>query len=383
MRSFTAKLDINNLQPRMKTRLLANIVALLIPITVVAQAQNKTYLEYIETYKDVAITEMENYGIPASITMAQGLLESGAGRSELTRKSNNHFGIKCGSKWTGGKEYYDDDAKHECFRKYSSALESYEDHSQFLKRNPRYASLFQLSKTDYKGWAYGLKKAGYATNPKYPQLLINLIETYNLSELDGKKSSGKLNATGKEKKEKDVKDKKKKEKKGKKGKKDKKSKYSNRKRHKREGRGGVLGFFSQRKKLSAEQEELNAEYTDGEGFIGEIDAYRVHQIKKVNGVKCVEALPGDTYEAIAEEFGKFESEIFKANDVQAGATPKTGTNVFIKKKKKEGKGTYEVQEGETLYDISQKVGVRLRSLYRINDLVYGKQVKEGDIIRLK
>ena len=150
--------------------------------TLMAQKQNQAYIDYINRYKDVAIEEMKNYGIPASITMAQGLLESGAGKSELTRKSNNHFGIKCQKSWTGEKVYYDDDAKHECFRKYDNALQSYEDHSQFLKKNPRYSSLFQLSKTDYKGWAYGLKKAGYANNPRNQELLNGLIDTYELTK---------------------------------------------------------------------------------------------------------------------------------------------------------------------------------------------------------
>ena len=365
-------------------KIICALVLQLSAFALMAQTQNKTYLEYIEKYKNVAITEMQNYGIPASITMAQGLLESGAGRSQLTRESNNHFGIKCQKSWTGEKVYHDDDAKHECFRKYNSALESYEDHSQFLRKNPRYASLFQLSKTDYKGWAHGLKQAGYATNPKYAQLLIGLIETYNLQELDkgkvdntaaGKSNDGKADKKSKEQKTKE--DKKKKDKDA------KKSKYSNKKRHKREGKTGVTGFFSQRKKLSEEDEELYAIYAENDEYMGEISAYRTHTVQKINGVKCVIAMNGDTYEAIADEFGKFTSEILKANDVKTGAQPKAGDIVYISKKKKSGTGTYTAKEGETLYDISQKTGVRLRSLYRINGLVYGKQVSAGDVIRLK
>ena len=348
-----------------------------------AQTQNKTYLEYIEKHKNVAITEMQNYGIPASITMAQGLLESGAGKSQLTRESNNHFGIKCQKSWTGEKVYHDDDAKHECFRKYNSALESYEDHSQFLRKNPRYASLFQLSKTDYKGWAYGLKKAGYATNPKYAQLLIGLIETYNLDELDKGKVDNSAESKASDSKSKKHKEEKSKEAKKKKDKDAKKSKYSNKKRHKREGKSGLMGFFSQRKKLSDQDEELYAIYADNDEYMGEISSYRTHDVQKINGVKCVIAMNGDTYKAIADEFGKFTSEILKANDVKTGAQPKAGDIVYISKKKKSGTGTYTAKEGETLYDISQKTGVRLRNLYRINGLVYGKQVSAGDVIRLK
>ena len=147
---------------------------------------NQRYQRYIDKYKDIAIYEMLQHGIPASITLAQGVLESGAGESELTRKGNNHFGIKCHD-WTGPTTYHDDDETGECFRVYQSALESYEDHSRFLCRS-RYQRLFSLSRTDYKGWARGLKACGYATNPKYAQLLIDIIECYNLSPLDRAKS---------------------------------------------------------------------------------------------------------------------------------------------------------------------------------------------------
>jgi LysM repeat protein len=140
---------------------------------------------YIDRFKYIAIAEMDKNGIPASITLAQGLLESGNGNSDLAIKANNHFGIKCNGEWNGKKIYKDDDEKNECFRVYGSAEQSFVDHSEFLKRK-RYASLFDLKKDDYKGWAKGLKEAGYATNPKYPDLLINLIERYQLYRFDGK-----------------------------------------------------------------------------------------------------------------------------------------------------------------------------------------------------
>lgn len=152
-----------------------------------SQTRNKLYEDYIRKYKEMAIEQMERYRIPASITMAQGLLESGAGRSELARKSNNHFGIKCGGNWTGRTTYHDDDRRGECFRAYKSVRESYEDHSRFLTTRGRYSFLFKLSLTDYKGWAHGLKKAGYATNPRYADQLISIIELYDLDELDTKK----------------------------------------------------------------------------------------------------------------------------------------------------------------------------------------------------
>lgn len=146
-------------------------------------AKNQTSLQYIDQFKEVAIQQMISSGIPASITLAQGILESASGNSTLATEANNHFGIKCNVNWTGPTILKDDDASGECFRVYGSALESYRDHSEFLKR-PRYASLFLLDRNDYKGWAYGLKQAGYATNPKYAELLIDLIERYELDQYD-------------------------------------------------------------------------------------------------------------------------------------------------------------------------------------------------------
>jgi hypothetical protein len=142
-----------------------------------------TSLTYIDKFKTIAIQEMNLYGIPASITIAQGLFESGSGNGELARVANNHFGIKCTSDWKGKGYYKDDDSHNDCFRVYDKPEDSFRDHSEFLKR-PRYAKLFQLDKNDYVGWANGLKAAGYATNPNYPQLLINIIQKYNLDQYD-------------------------------------------------------------------------------------------------------------------------------------------------------------------------------------------------------
>ena len=147
------------------------IATLFSVVSLTATAQRNSIEEYIEQFKDIAINEMKRSGIPASITLAQGILESENGNSELVKKSNNHFGIKCKSTWSGESVTHDDDATGECFRAYTNAGESYRDHSDFLKANKRYGSLFNLDPVDYEGWAKGLKKAGYATNPKYPDLL--------------------------------------------------------------------------------------------------------------------------------------------------------------------------------------------------------------------
>jgi Mannosyl-glycoprotein endo-beta-N-acetylglucosaminidase len=159
------------------------IVSILFLSTATGFAQDMlTPVQYIELYKDIAIREMKRMGVPAAITLAQGLLETESGNSPLVKKSNNHFGIKCKSNWTAGGVTHDDDAIGECFRLYKTADESYRDHSNFLRAGERYAFLFKLDVKDYKAWAYGLKKAGYATNPKYPLILIKHIEQYNLQQ---------------------------------------------------------------------------------------------------------------------------------------------------------------------------------------------------------
>ncbi|MBQ8501408.1 MAG: glucosaminidase domain-containing protein [Bacteroides sp.] len=157
---------------------------LLFALSLQAQRRNSRYTEYIKQYAPLAVEQMQQYKIPASITLAQGLLESGAGRSSLARQSNNHFGIKCHNNWRGKRVYHDDDARGECFRAYNHPRDSYKDHSLFLKSGSRYAFLFKLKITDYKGWARGLKKAGYATDPSYANRLITIIEDYELYKYD-------------------------------------------------------------------------------------------------------------------------------------------------------------------------------------------------------
>lgn len=165
----------------MKVKVL--LFLMLSPFFVIGQNKSNSTQDYINTYTKIAIEQEKQYGIPACITLAQGILESGSGRSRLATEANNHFGIKCHNDWKGKKIYKDDDKKNECFRVYDNAEQSYIDHSLFLVGKKRYAELFQLKITDYKGWAKGLKKAGYATNPKYPQLLIDIIELYDLANI--------------------------------------------------------------------------------------------------------------------------------------------------------------------------------------------------------
>lgn len=167
-------------------RFLFICLVLQVSISADAQRRNSRYVAYIKHYAPMAVDQMKRHKIPASITLSQGLLESGAGYSQLSRESNNHFGIKCGGSWRGRSVRHDDDARQECFRAYRNPKDSYEDHSLFLKRGARYAFLFRLKMTDYKGWARGLKKAGYATDPSYANRLITIIEDYELYRYDRK-----------------------------------------------------------------------------------------------------------------------------------------------------------------------------------------------------
>jgi LysM repeat protein len=278
-----------------------------------------TRQEYINQWKDEAIRQMEKYGVPASIKLAQGILESADGNSMLARKANNHFGIKCHG-WSGPGVYKDDDAKNECFRKYRNAGESFEDHSQFLLK-PRYADLFRLKSTDYKGWAHGLKKAGYATNPKYPQLLITIIEENNLHQYD--KAGGRRPGS-----EKPV----------------------------RDDDGPVIDYSVGRQILETD-----------------------------NRARFVFAKEGDTYQRIAAELGLDGRLLKKYNDVEQGTALTAGERVYIrpKRNKSASKEIHVVQQGETLRDISQLHAVKLNRLLKYNNLTENAPLNPGKEIRLR
>lgn len=261
--------------------------------------QKQSFLDYIEKYNKIAVQEMKDYGIPASITLAQGLLESGAGQSELAKESNNHFGIKCHD-WKGDRVYFDDDEKGECFRKYDDPKDSYKDHSQFLVEKPRYASLFQLQPTDYKGWANGLKQCGYATDPNYANRLIDLIETYNLAEYDQ----------------------------GVKVKKDEKKE----KEEEKAVDNGLADNTTDNKDQKKEEKEKKKEYVYKlKSTMGSIDVENAHTSFKKDGKQVVVAHANDTYEGIAKEFGLKNWEIRWYNKVKKGSIPEEGSTVIIKK----------------------------------------------------
>jgi len=310
------------------------VTALFLVLIINSFAQKITPEEYIKRYKKVAVEEMNIYGIPASITLAQGCLESNFGNSTLAVKANNHFGIKCHSSWTGKKIYQDDNKKHECFRHYKSAWESFRDHSKFLKSQSRYAFLFDYKITDYKKWAYGLKKAGYATSPTYPQRLITIIEKYNLSQYDsGYKQQDLLAENQKPKHEKHPK---------------------------------------RRKTVS---------YDDNFSFnpFG-------REIKTNNRVKYLIAGKNDSYYKIAEEMEMMKWEIFKYNDLQKDAAITPGQVIYLQPKRGKavrGQEKYTVKKDDTLYSISQKFAVKLKSLRKKNNLSETDTVKAGDVLWLR
>ena len=348
--------------------LLTLILAFCVSVATFASPDEKSPQEkYIEQYAPLAVSEMYRSGVPASITLAQGLLESGNGQSELARKSNNHFGIKCHNNWKGGRVYFDDDEKGECFRKYHHPSESYRDHSDFLRFRDRYKFLFDYRVTDYKSWAHGLKKAGYATDPAYPKKLIKLIEEYNLSQYDRKPAS-----FGKSYNKKDDK------------KQEQKAVASKEEKPAKE---------KPVKKKPAKQQELPLSPTVVEQVkvLDEKQAEVFHfslerKIYTQNNVPFVYAEVGDTYATIAASHNLFVREILKFNDLKKDSPLAPGTVVYLKPKKKsaaKGVDKYVFEAGDNLRDVAQRFGVRLESVIRLNGFEDGAVPREGDIIVLR
>lgn len=291
--------------------------------------------EYIQQYKSIAIAEMLRTGVPASITLAQGIHESESGNSDLVRRSNNHFGIKCKSSWTGEFVFHDDDAQGECFRKYAKAEESYIDHSNFLKGSDRYAFLFRLNPKDYKSWAYGLKKAGYATNPKYPVILIKYIEKYNLQDYT-------LMA---------------------------------------------LNEYTAADSLNRELviEDNTAASTDevmmpASGTPDPAAETRSH----INGLKAVWAIKGTSLLAIASRQNIALSRLLDFNDLDHDGLLLESEWLYLERKHKQGnRATYTAVEEESLRYIAQLNGIQLTYLAQYNDLPATARVKPGTLVYLQ
>jgi len=287
---------------------------------------------YIAQWKEVALRKMKEHGIPASITLAQGLLESGNGNSKLAREGNNHFGIKCTPDWTGGRTYHDDDKKDDCFRKYKDAAQSYDDHAKFLQR-PRYAALFELKPTDYKGWAHGLKKAGYATDPAYPQKLIALIERYRLHDLD---------------------------------------------------RGVDVTYKPATKPAAKPAPARSGRRTSSSGDVITIGAGR--SVEKFEGrIKFVRVRSGETLRKVADELEMTHGMLARWNDMDKNATVSEGQILFIQPKRNAAKGadSHTARGDESLWSVSQQYGVKLSKLAQYNDLPTDARLAEGQRVLLR
>jgi LysM repeat protein len=314
-------------------------ISLLVTLSCSAQ-QASVIHDYINTYKELAIEEMKRTGVPAAITLAQGIHESGAGRSNLVLASNNHFGIKCKSNWTGESVRHDDDARGECFRKYPKAEDSYRDHSDFLKNGQRYAFLFQLDPADYTGWANGLKKAGYATNPKYPQVLINMVEQYSLQEYT-------LIALGKTQDE------------------------GNAVLKPDTAYKGVDGF------KSPDDDSPVHDIAPG------ITAYREGQFL-INETKVVYVKKGTSFLTIAKQYDIDLFRLFEFNEIPRTEETTTDQLVYLQRKRKTGAAAFHtVQPGETLHDIAQLEAIRKESLLELNWLKENEQPAPGQQLSLK
>ena len=286
-----------------------------------ATAQPSDYLlsraEYIEKFSDQAVKEMHRAGVPASITLAQGILESSDGNSALAKYANNHFGIKCHAGWTGETFIMDDDAQNECFRKYNSALESYRDHSEFLSTRSRYASLFELKTTDYKAWAHGLKKAGYATNPKYATILIQIIETYELYKYD------------------------------------------------------EVEKMPRQEAVTEIEREHKLEVSD-------------RNIRLQNRIKYTVVRQDDSFYKIAKDLNMGLWQLYKYNDLKRGDNLEPGQILYLQPKRgRASEESHIARKGDTMWQISQIYGIRLKKLYRLNAFTPGQEPAAGQLIYLR
>jgi len=295
-----------------------------------ASAQLSAYQEYIEKYYRMAQDQMAQHKIPASITLAQGLLESAAGKSTLAVKANNHFGIKVGVGWTGPYVVKSDDSPNDRFRKYGSVKESYEDHSQFLLK-PRYASLFDLKTTDYKGWAKGLKQCGYATSPTYAQQLINIIENYRLYQYDTQQ-------------------------------------VSSHHRHHRSERTMPTEKQTARERAQAL-------------------FYETHPVRACNKNYYIVVQPGDNLPTLAMMTDVKKRKLRRYNELPKDYVPQPGDVLFLKKKRghadKSMKGVpHIVEQGESMHDIAQHYGIRLKSLYKLNELTPDYAPQAGHMLKV-
>ncbi len=330
------------------------VVVLFVCGAMQAQNQLSVYLNYIDAWKETAVANQKDYGIPASIIMAQALLESAAGQSELAVNARNHFGIKCTSDWFGGVYYYDDDSKGECFRQYRDAAESFKDHSLFLKR-PRYTTCFEIAVEDYEGWARRLKECGYATDPLYASKLIKLIEDYRLDTL----ANGATAAPKQQKK-----------------------------------RPLKATVVRKSEPIMVIKNDPEPPYVEPLTAKEERDSFLLmHPKKKCNGVTYVTAREGDTYANVAFRLNVRERDLREDNDA-LGRELQKGDRIYLSAKKNTGSNTYVwTHTGQSLWQLSQEEGVSIEAIRKYNELdpqirtfrtrqkIYLRKVKDDGSVR--
>lgn len=305
--------------------------------------------EYISLYKELAVVNMKEKKVPASITLAQAMFESDYGNSPLALNANNHFGIKCHTTWSGPTYTQDDDERDECFRKYDNPLMSFEDHSDFLRNRERYNSLFTLDINDYKGWAHGLKKAGYATNPRYAFKLIEIIERYGLNLLDEGKDLPVCKPAGTH------------------------VLAENKEKQKKEGGAEDSDVASVNNAPSTPKKEApfyKAPALNPSGYINDVP----YQL----------AEKGDTWFSISKKKEMMLWQVLKYNDADKNDILKEGMIVYLKPKRMMAKEESHIaKDGDSLWSISQEYGVKLSKLYRANNMMPGQTVSAGQKISLK
>ncbi len=321
----------------------------------IMHAQKLSISEYVITYQKVAVQEMHRSGIPASITLAQGILESASGNSKLAKTANNHFGIKCHSDWSGQKIYHDDDEKNECFRKYKDPISSYLDHSKFLMNKKRYAFLFEYKSTDFKSWAHGLKKAGYATNPKYPELLISLIKENELFLFDNYKNvivkDNLINNIA--------------------------IVYIDKEK-------SLLGIAKKHDISLSKLKKVNENYFNNGIRPGD------HVFLSRKKRKCKhtfhKAKDNETVLSISHFYGVKVKLIAKRNNLKINEAISPGLKIYLNRTspflKGGGNKNYTVRSGDTLYSISKRFNITIEDLKKINGLKSNK-ISAGKKLKLK
>lgn len=329
------------------------IIILILAVSVAVRAQvkpvNPDYQAYIDKYSEMAVREMQQYRIPASITLSQGIIESNCGKSPLAKDANNHFGIKCQKDWTGETYLFDDDKEQECFRKYNNAEESYRDHSLFLTTRTRYSELFSLELTDYKGWARGLSKCGYATNPNYPDILIRVIEDCQLFRFDDITMAEQL-AANKENSEK------------------------------------VISQAQAERQNDASQVYYRKAYkmpSAGEFKLRDVSKLG-RKVYENNGIPFIFALRNDTWHSIASEFGIYSFQVYKQNDLKESDAIAEGQILYLEPKKRQAAATSCIMgDNDSMYSVSQRYGIKLSYLYKYNGLQPGDEPVSGTTIYLR